>query len=178
MEQKKVKKAIFKRWWFWIIAVPVTLFGLLMAVPTDTPSDETTTITKSILTSQTEVLTNESTQNETEKSTTQKETTKTTTKKVTTTKKPTTSQKATTQKGTTKSATKKVTTTKIITIASTAKKVTTTKKNIDNSRIVYRTETGSKYHYENPCGNGTYYEISLDDAEATGLEPCKKCVLN
>lgn len=172
MEQKKAKKSIFKRWWFWIIAVPVTLFGLLMAVPTDAPPDETTTITESISNSKTEVSSNEVTQNETKKSTTQEETTKTTTQKVTTTKKPTTSKKATTQKETTKSATKKVTTTKIITT------VPTTKNNIDNSRTVYRTETGSKYHYENPCGNGTYYEISLDDAEAAGLGPCKKCVLN
>ena len=48
----------------------------------------------------------------------------------------------------------------------------------DKSRIVYITETGKKYHYENPCGRGTYYPITLGEAEAKGLEPCGKCVLH
>lgn len=44
--------------------------------------------------------------------------------------------------------------------------------------IVYYTRTGSKYHYENPCGRGTYYECTLDEALAKGLDPCGKCVLH
>ncbi len=78
-----------------------------------------------------------------------------------TTEKPTETEKATT-------TTKKATTTK---------KVTTTKKaNKNNSQKIYRTETGKRYHYENPCGNGSYYEVSYDDAIASGLTPCQKCV--
>lgn len=43
---------------------------------------------------------------------------------------------------------------------------------------VYYTKSGSKYHYENPCGNGTYYPCTLDQALAKGLGPCGKCVLH
>lgn len=41
---------------------------------------------------------------------------------------------------------------------------------------VFYTKTGSKYHYKNPCGNGTYYPCTLDEAIAKGLSPCDKCV--
>lgn len=44
-----------------------------------------------------------------------------------------------------------------------------------NDRTVYVTETGSKYHYDNNCGNGTYYESTLQSALNRGLTPCKKC---
>lgn len=44
--------------------------------------------------------------------------------------------------------------------------------------IVYRTKSGEKYHYENPCGKGTYIECTLSDALARGLGPCEKCVLH
>ena len=47
----------------------------------------------------------------------------------------------------------------------------------ENSRTVYITETGKKYHYANPCGRGTYYPCTLAEAQARGLEPCGKCVL-
>ena len=43
---------------------------------------------------------------------------------------------------------------------------------------VYITKTGKKYHYENPCGKGTYYEVSWDKVKSLGLEPCEKCVLH
>lgn len=43
---------------------------------------------------------------------------------------------------------------------------------------VYRTKSGKKYHYENPCGNGTYYEVSFEEALSAGLEPCEKCVMH
>lgn len=47
--------------------------------------------------------------------------------------------------------------------------------NPGNERTVYVTETGSKYHYDNNCGNGTYYESTLQAALNRGLTPCKKC---
>ncbi|MGN1478349.1 MAG: hypothetical protein ACI4XH_01160 [Acutalibacteraceae bacterium] len=43
-------------------------------------------------------------------------------------------------------------------------------------KIVYITKTGKKYHYTYPCGNGTFYECSLEEAISKGLEPCKRCV--
>lgn len=49
--------------------------------------------------------------------------------------------------------------------------------NSESGRTVYYTKSGSKYHYENPCGRGTYYPCTLAEAEAMGLEPCGKCVL-
>ena len=45
---------------------------------------------------------------------------------------------------------------------------------ITNSQTVLITRTGSKYH-THKCGNGTYYEATLDEALARGLTPCKKC---
>ncbi|MBR1592800.1 MAG: hypothetical protein IJ666_07310 [Ruminococcus sp.] len=41
---------------------------------------------------------------------------------------------------------------------------------------IYRTKTGKKYHYDDNCGNGTYYECTLEEALAAGLTPCSKCV--
>ncbi len=61
---------------------------------------------------------------------------------------------------------------------STTKRIVSTSGAITDSHKIYRTPTGKKYHYANPCGNGDYYEITLDEALAAGLEPCKKCVLN
>lgn len=43
-------------------------------------------------------------------------------------------------------------------------------------RQIYRTKTGKKYHYKNPCGRGTYYPCTLEEAQAAGLGPCEKCV--
>lgn len=48
----------------------------------------------------------------------------------------------------------------------------------DQGKHVYITKTGKKYHYCNPCGSGTYYEVTLERALAAGLEPCEKCVLH
>lgn len=46
----------------------------------------------------------------------------------------------------------------------------------ENSGIyVYYTNTGKKYHYDNHCNDGTYYECLLETALSMGLEPCKKC---
>ncbi len=44
--------------------------------------------------------------------------------------------------------------------------------------VVYYTATGSKYHYENPCGRGNYLPCTLQEAIDRGLEPCDKCVLH
>lgn len=41
---------------------------------------------------------------------------------------------------------------------------------------IYCTKSGKSYHYANPCGRGTYYECTLEEALEKGLKPCKKCV--
>lgn len=43
------------------------------------------------------------------------------------------------------------------------------------SRTVYVTMSGKRYHYSNSCNGGTYYESTLDAAQARGLTPCQKC---
>lgn len=43
-------------------------------------------------------------------------------------------------------------------------------------QTVYRTPTGKKYHYANPCGNGSYSPCTLEEAQRAGLKPCEKCV--
>lgn len=48
-------------------------------------------------------------------------------------------------------------------------------KSTGRSSTVYITKTGSKYHYKNPCGNGTYYAVDLSWAIANGYGPCGKC---
>ncbi len=104
----------------------------------------------------------------TETATTKQETT--TTKPTTTRKEPATPKPTTTQKVTT---TAKPTTTK--------KETTTTKPTTvdpESKITVYVTKSGEKYHYENPCGNGTYYAISLADAKSQGYTACEKCVLH
>ena len=120
----------------------------------------------------TEQVTEESTTAQTTEQTTEETTAKpSTTKKETTTRRETTIKKeTTTAKSTT---TKKVTTTAKPT---TTKRVTTTDR--DSGITVYRTKSGEKYHYENPCGNGTYYPISLSEAKRLGLDACEKCVLH
>lgn len=41
---------------------------------------------------------------------------------------------------------------------------------------IYITRTGQKYHYDNTCNGGTYWEVPLSTALGFGLEPCDKCV--
>lgn len=43
------------------------------------------------------------------------------------------------------------------------------------SRTVYITPTGKRYHYDGSCNGGTYIESTLDEALSLGLTPCKKC---
>ncbi|HJB14288.1 MAG TPA: hypothetical protein H9787_11355 [Candidatus Oscillibacter excrementigallinarum] len=47
--------------------------------------------------------------------------------------------------------------------------------NQTNSRAVYITPTGKRYHYDNNCNGGTYIPSTLAEAQAMGLTPCKKC---
>lgn len=42
--------------------------------------------------------------------------------------------------------------------------------------MVYYTQTGSKYHFNNSCGSGTYYPCTLGEAYEMELGPCGKCV--
>lgn len=65
------------------------------------------------------------------------------------------------------------TTTTANTIATTEE--TTTVEQVQPHHI-YITKTGKKYHYDNSCNGGTYYEVTLDEALARGLTPCNKCV--
>lgn len=41
---------------------------------------------------------------------------------------------------------------------------------------IYITEYGKRYHYNNRCNDGTYYESTLEEALSLKLTPCKKCV--
>lgn len=71
------------------------------------------------------------------------------------------------------------TTTENVTVAQTVEwDVPPTTTISESSKTVYITKTGEKYHYENPCGNGKYYESTLAEAKAKGLGPCEKCVLH
>ena len=45
----------------------------------------------------------------------------------------------------------------------------------ESVRKVYRTKSGKRYHYDDSCNGGTYYEVTLDAAESAGLTPCQKC---
>ncbi len=174
-----------------IITVILGLWTVLMVAVMTTPSDAETTPETEEATSQVQIgETTESdkeetssngiivepvatTENvsETEKTTVEDKEEKTeknteVTKKPTTTKKETTTQKVTT--------TKKITTTQKPT--TTKRPTTTTVNNVGQK--VYRTQSGECYHYENPCGSGKYYEVTLEQALNAGLRACEKCVLH
>ena len=44
-----------------------------------------------------------------------------------------------------------------------------------NSRTVYKTPTGKRYHLDPECGGKNSYETTLDEAMSSGLTPCQKC---
>lgn len=121
----------------------------------------------------------------TEKVTTTKQTTTkpvTTTYTTSTTTETTTTSTITSTTSTTTTATTTITTIPTTTLQTTTQPVLTTIVYTqppvivqENSRTVYYTETGSKYHYDGNCGRGTYYPCTLDEAIGMGLEPCKKC---
>lgn len=46
----------------------------------------------------------------------------------------------------------------------------------ENEKSVYITRTGEKYHYDNTCNGGTYFEVPMQTALDMGLAPCEKCV--
>lgn len=46
----------------------------------------------------------------------------------------------------------------------------------NESRTVYITKTGKRYHYDSNCNGGTYIASTLAEAQARGLTPCQKCV--
>lgn len=56
------------------------------------------------------------------------------------------------------------------------KPITNANTQTDNSRTVYVTPTGKKYHYDNSCNGGSYSASTLDKAISMGLTPCNKCV--
>lgn len=41
---------------------------------------------------------------------------------------------------------------------------------------IYITPTGKRYHFDNKCNRGTYYEASLAKAIGQGLTPCERCI--
>lgn len=44
-----------------------------------------------------------------------------------------------------------------------------------NSKVVYVSKTGKKYHKLSNCNSATYYEITLSDAIKDGYTPCLRC---
>ena len=42
---------------------------------------------------------------------------------------------------------------------------------------IYVTKTGKRYHFNETCNGGEYYEADLAEAMGRGLTPCDKCVL-
>ncbi len=60
--------------------------------------------------------------------------------------------------------------------SSTTKKNTTVSTSTkDNSKTVYVTPTGKRYHYISTCGGKNSTASTLNNAKARGLTPCKKC---
>lgn len=74
---------------------------------------------------------------------------------------------STVEKETEKNTTKRATTNKTET--------TTTQTTKDNSRPVYRTPSGKRYHYDPDCGGKNSYSTTLNSAISSGLTPCQKC---
>ena len=155
------------------VLVIVLFWGFIFIVGSDSSDNTDVDVPKNAIISSTTVssTTETTTETTTEESTTLPETTteENTTEEETTTKKAETTTKKTV------TTTKKETTTKKT--ETTPKKVTTTV-NPDSRVTVYYTKTGKKYHYENPCGNGTYYSCTLAEAKGRNLSPCEKCVLH
>lgn len=160
---------------FWSLMWVIALFVPGDSVDTDTTTKQTVTetTTKEFVTTVKATTTQKATT--TEEQTTKEETTEETTEKVSNI----TTQKAeVAQKVEEKISVESTSNTTKEQKEETTKKIVTTTKDPDASVIVYRTATGECYHYENPCGRGNYYEVSLADAKAAGLRPCEKCVLH
>ena len=59
----------------------------------------------------------------------------------------------------------------------TSNKSSTTASNSNNShgKVIYRTPTGKRYHFDPDCGGKNSYQVTLDVAISAGLTPCQKC---
>lgn len=57
------------------------------------------------------------------------------------------------------------------------KKTTQSSTNSNNShgRVVYRTPSGKRYHFDPDCGGKNSYQTTLDSGKSVGLTPCQKC---
>ena len=42
-------------------------------------------------------------------------------------------------------------------------------------RVLYRTPSGKKYHFDKQCGGKNSFEITEEEAKNAGLTPCDKC---
>ena len=51
----------------------------------------------------------------------------------------------------------------------------TNSQNTNNSRTVYITPTGKRYHYVSTCGGKNSRATTLSEAISRGLTPCQKC---
>lgn len=47
----------------------------------------------------------------------------------------------------------------------------------EEKKPVYITATGKRWHYDEHCNDGTYWEAPYSSAIGMGLTPCDKCVL-
>lgn len=47
--------------------------------------------------------------------------------------------------------------------------------NNTHGKVVYRTPSGKRYHFDPDCGGKNSYQTTLDAAKSSGLTPCKKC---
>lgn len=60
-------------------------------------------------------------------------------------------------------------------VEETKKEETTPSQNTSNSKTVYRTPSGKRYHLDPDCGGKNSYSTTLDSAISSGLTPCQKC---
>lgn len=47
--------------------------------------------------------------------------------------------------------------------------------NNTHGKIIYRTPSGKRYHFDPDCGGKNSYQVTLDAAKSAGLTPCQKC---
>lgn len=176
--KKKTMNKIIKAILVAVLAFWSLLWVIAIFVPADSvETDVSASTTQAVGESTTERITT-TVKATTEKEATTEESTIEETTEATTNTPPTTKKAETTQKVEEKTTEKQTSATTKKQQEETTKKVVSTTKNPDASVTVYRTKTGSSYHYENPCGNGTYYPITLEEAKNAGLSPCGKCVLH
>jgi cytoskeletal protein RodZ len=167
-----MKKPFYKRWWFWLIVAIVGVGTIGVINDSLSPPGDPTTVAAAATLPETSA-------DDPAKSTAPAPTFPTLPASTTTITRPSATTARATAAVTTKAtttATKPATTTKAPDTA--APTAAPPSGNAEyNGRAVYTTPSGKKYHYANPCGNGTYGPATLDQALAAGLEPCEKCVL-